>query len=182
MRQPNLFIVPTKRRILQGYYGWPSVLHFAERRLGLEDQRWRRRGKDLPRVSFPATLLQAWRSAAAALLLLVFLIPYGSGLAGLAESDGPGCGMRCCKGAKACCRRSDRNAHEDGPGWMAWSKCPGGCEQLPASSGALSVGLVASRVEVHPAVPVAHLRISAGSPRGSSEAGFALFERPPPSV
>jgi len=148
--------------------------------MGLKVRRWRQRAKGVPWASFLATLLPAWRSAAAALLLLVFLIPYGYGLAGLAEGQRPACGLPCCKGSKVCCRRSD--VHQDGPGFVASSKCPGGCEQFPASSGRLSASLIASRVEVTPVVPVSRLRIPAGSPRGSSETGFALFERPPPCV
>jgi hypothetical protein len=158
-----------------------SAIIPSKETLGLEGQHWRQRAKDLKWASFLATLLPAWRSAAAALLLLVFLIPYGFGLAALAEREKPACGMQCCKGSKAsCCRRSSKNANQAGPGWIASSKCPCGCEQLPAASGTLSASLVASRIEVTPIGPVSRLRISAGSPRGSSEAGFALFERPPP--
>jgi len=160
-----------------------SAILPSKETLGLEGRHWRQRAKGLPWASCPATLLAAWRSASAALLLLVFLIPYGSGLAALAERENSACGMQCCKGSQAsCCRRSGKNAHRDGPGWIASSKCPCGCEQLPAASGTLSASLVTARVEVTPVLAVSHLRILAGSPRGSSEAGFALFERPPPCV
>ena len=149
----------------------------------MEGHHWWKLRKDLPWSFCLTTLLPAWRSAAAALLLLIFLIPYGSGLAALAEREKPACGMECCKGSQASCsRRSGKNAHQDGPGWIASSTCPCGCEQLPAASGTLSASLLAPRIEVTPAGPVSHLRISAGSPRGYSDAGLALFERPPPSV
>lgn len=149
----------------------------------LKRRQWRRRGKGVPWASFLATLLSIWRSAAAGLLLLFLLIPYGAGLLLLAGNERSSCGMPCCNRSKVrCCRKSNKNAHRDGPGWIASSKCPGGCGQLPAVSESAAASLVTARVEVRPIVPVSHVRIQAASPRGSSEIGFALAERPPPSI
>jgi hypothetical protein len=127
-----------------------------------------------------------WRKlwkAVARLLLVLLLVPYGSGAFLLAGREGPGCGMPCCKGSKVCsCRRSDKHGRRDGPGWIAASKCPEGCGQLPAVSRAAAASLVAAWVRVSPVVSVSHVRIAALSPRVSSETRFALFERPPPYV
>jgi hypothetical protein len=123
-----------------------------------------------------------WRKlweAVARLLLVLLLVPYGSGAFLLAGREGPGCGMSCCKGSKVCsCRRSAKH----GQGWIAASKCPEGCGQLPAVSRAAAASLVAAWVRVSPVVTVSHVRIAALSPRASSETRFALFERPPPTV
>jgi hypothetical protein len=53
---------------------------------------------------------------------------------------------------------------------------------MPAVPGTAAASLAAARIEVRPVVPVSHVRISAISPRGSSGTGFALFERPPPTI
>ena len=151
--------------------------------LGLKGWRWRQRGTGVPGASLLAALLPVWRSAVADLLLLFLLIPYGAALLPLAETGSSGCGMpRCMRSKVCCCRRSDRNARRRGPGWTASSRCPGGCGQLPAVPATGVASLAAARVEIRPIIPVSHVRIQAVSPRRSPETGFALFERPPPSI
>jgi hypothetical protein len=149
----------------------------------LEGRELRRHEKGLRWASFLATLLRGWRSAASGLVLLLLLIPYGFGFLLLAASQGPSCGMQCCKRSKVCCcGKSDKHARHDGPSWVGSSKCPGGCGQLPAVPGTPAAGPAAARIEVIPVLPLSHARISPSSPRDSSGAAFALFERPPPSV
>ena len=155
----------------------------TEGTFGLQGWRWRQQSKGVPRASFPIMLLPTWRSAAAVLLTLLLLIPCVSGLLLLAGSETSSCGMQCCKRSKVCpCRRSDNNAHRTGRGWTASSKCPGGCGQLPAMPRTTVANLAVARIAIRPIVPVSHLRIQAASLRGSSETGFVLFERPPPSI
>lgn len=150
--------------------------------LGLENRQRRNRWKDLPWASLLAKLLPGWRSAAAGLLLIPLLVPYASGAFVLAGREGPSCGMACCKGSKVCsCRRLDRRGHHAGPGWDSSSKCPEGCGQLPAVSGAAASIVVAS-VGVSPVLHVSRVRTLDVSPRLSSESGFVLFERPPPTL
>lgn len=153
----------------------------TEGTFSLTDWGNRQRRKGGPRASFLAALLSTWRSAAAELLVLLLLIPYGSGLLLLAGNGTSSCGMRCCKRSKACsCRRSDKTAYPDGPGWIASSKCPGGCGQLPAVSASAAASLVVSRVEVSPIIPLSRVRPQAAPRRGFSETGFASCARPPP--
>src|ERR1039458_2717473 len=64
-----------------------------------------------------------WRKlweAVARLLLVLLLVPYGSGAFLLAGREGPGCGMSCCKGSKVCsCRRSRSEERRAGKEWRA---------------------------------------------------------------
>jgi hypothetical protein len=167
---------------VQAYRLWfRGRLRFKET-FGLEGQRWQHE-KGLRWLSLCALLLPKWRSAASVLGLLLLLLPYGSGFLLLAASQGPSCGMQCCKRSKVCCcGKSDKHARHDGPSWVGSSKCPGGCGQLPAVPGTAAASLAAARIEVSPVLPLSHVRISPSSPRDSSGAAFALFERPPPSV
>jgi hypothetical protein len=155
----------------------------TEGTFGLQGWRWRQQNKGVPRASFPIMLLPTWRSAAAVLLTFLLLIPCVSGLLLLAGSETSSCGMQCGKRPKVCCcRRSGKNAHRAGPGWIESSKCPGGCGQLPAVSATAAARLVAARVEVRPIAPVSRVRIMVAPRRGSSETGFASLERPPPAI
>jgi len=150
---------------------------------GLQGRQWRRWRKGVTCASFFGALSSTWRSAAAGLLLLLLLISYGAGLLPLAGSARSSCGMQCCKRPKVChCRRVDKIPHPGGPGWTVSSKCPGGCGQVATVSATAAASLVVARVAVRPIVPVSRLRIQALPPRGSSGVGFALFERPPPSI
>jgi hypothetical protein len=150
---------------------------------GLQGRQWRRWRKGVTCASFFDALSSVWRSAAAGLLLLLLLIPYDAGLLPLGGSARSSCGMQCCSRSKVChCRRVDRISHPDGPGWTASSKCPGGCGQVATVSAPAAASLAAARTAVRPIVPVSSLRIQALPPRGSAEIGFALFERPPPSI
>ena len=160
------------------------VLHFPqEGTFGLKGWRWQQRGKGVSRVSSLATPLSTWRSAPAGLLVLLLLIPYVSGLLLLARSEMSSCGMQCCKRPKACCcRRSDKTAYRDGPGWIASSQCPGGCEQLPAVSPTAAASLVAARVELSPIIPLSRVRPQAAPRHGFFETGFASCARPPPAI
>ena len=149
----------------------------------MEGRGWRKHLSKLPRLSFLSRLVPAKRAASAALLLLVFLVPYSSALVALTGLGASACAMSCCKGAKACCcRRSDKNVHRESAGWTAPLQCRGGCDQLPAVPGTLSASLAASSAEVNLVLPAAPLRASAASPRASFECGLVLFGRPPPSV
>ena len=149
----------------------------------LEGRELRRHEKGLRWASFLATLLPGWRSAASGLVLLLLLIPYGFGFLLLAASQGPSCGMQCCKRSKVCCcGKSDKHPRQDGPSRVGSSKCPGGCGQLPAVPGTAAASLAAVRIEVSPVLPWSHVRISTVSPRESSGTAFALFARPPPNV
>ena len=164
------------------YFRFRGRLPFKDM-FALEGQHRRQHEEGLRWLSVLIPILPRGRSAASVLVLLFLLIPYGSGLLLLAESQGPGCGMQCCKRSKVCCcGKSGKHAHQDGPGWIASSKCPGGCGQLPAAPGTASASLAAARIEVSPVLPLLHVRMSAVSPRDSSGTAFALFERPPPDV
>ncbi len=150
---------------------------------GLQGWQWRPWRKGDTCASFLGALSSGWRSAAAGLLLLILLIPYGSGLLLLTRCATSSCGMPCCTRSKVCCcRRSDRKLHRAGPSWIASSSCPGGCGQVATMPATAAAGLAVARTAVRPMVPVSRLRIQAVSLRGSAETGFALFERPPPSI
>lgn len=164
------------------YFRFCGKLRFKEM-FGLEGLERRQHEKGLRWASFLATLLPRWRSAASGIVLLVLLIPYGFGFLLLAESQGPSCGMQCCKRSKVCCcGKSAKHARHNGPSWVGSSKCPGGCGQLPAVPGAAPTSLAADRIDVSPVLPVSRVRSSPVSPCDSSGTAFALFERPPPHV
>jgi hypothetical protein len=53
----------------------------------------------------------------------------------------------------------DKHARQEGPGWVAASKCRGGCEQLPAVFGAAAASLVVAWGRVSPVFPLSYARV-----------------------
>jgi hypothetical protein len=129
------------------------------------------------RLSFPCL-----RSLAILILAGALLTPFFSGLILFAQVDRCGCGIACCKTAKvSCCRRPRQNAGTTGAHWVNLPGCPTGCGPNIGLPSPLSAALAAESGDSGPTTVTSYLRLPARPPDTRRGAGFALFERPPPS-
>jgi hypothetical protein len=115
-------------------------------------------------------------------LLVSLLAPFSLDFAPLLRLTQTTCGMSCCKKTGVCCCRKARPAGTKMPLWKASSRCGSDCSTLRGLPSAAAASLAARGIEVRPFLAASHLQLSAVSPRGTAENGFALFERPPPTI
>lgn len=120
--------------------------------------------------------------AAIVWLTLVLLAPTLRALVPGAAEGGASCGMSCCKGAKHACHDGHEADGHARPRWTAAAMCPRGCGQPAGLRDAQFGALSADRSDAGPLTNNALGCSASNLSPARPEAGFALFQRPPPAL
>jgi hypothetical protein len=136
------------------------------------------RSRALPLIG--RTVIRSLHTAAAALLTLTFLTPFGEVL--FLQAPPESCEMSCCSGSHCCCHRMGSSEKHDDPEWRSAFACGSDCARHMVLTGSPSVTVIAARIKVSIAPEAESLQNPSKPATSPSGTAFALFGRPPPHI